>query len=311
MRVVFFGTSLFAVPPLEKILKSHHVVQAVVTGPDRPQGRSLRISESPVKQIARKNQMKLFQPEVIQESRFLEELEKLETDLFIVVSYGKILSKELLEIPRLYCLNIHASLLPKYRGASPVPSALLNREESTGVTIIRMTEQVDAGDILLQKSTAIRPEDDAVTLLERLSSAGAELILEALQLAGSGKESFVPQAESEATYARRLSKEDGKIDWSRPAQELEACVRALVPWPSAYTFYRGKRLRIWRVSVNPRASYGCFGQVLKVIPSEGIEVSTGDQALLLQEVQPESRNRMPAIEFARGYRVRPGDRFER
>jgi methionyl-tRNA formyltransferase len=305
MRIIFFGTPQFAVSTLQKLVETRHSVLAVVTQPDRPKGRHLKVGQSPVKELAREKKIQVLQPQTIGDE-FLEEIANLKADLFVVVSYGKILPGSLLKIPRLYSLNVHASLLPKYRGASPIPNALLNQEAQTGVTLMRITEQLDAGDILLQQTVPIDPQDDAVTLSEKLSHTGAELMIQALGLVESGKAVFHPQDESQVVYTKRLKKEDGKIDWSRPAKEIEALVRALVPWPSAYTFYQGKRLKLWKVIAKQRACYGRCGQSLK-ISDEGIDVSTGDGALTLLELQPESGRRMRAIEFASGYRLRPGD----
>lgn len=306
MRIVFFGTPQFAVPTLQKLIETCHLIPAVVTQPDRPKGRYLKVGQSPVKQLAREKEIQVLQPQTIGD-KFLEEAANLKADLFVVVSYGKILPGSLLKIPRLYSLNVHASLLPKYRGASPIVNALLNQETQTGVTLMRITEQLDAGDILLQQTIPIGPQDDAVTLSEKLSHTGAELMIQALGLVESSKAIFHPQDESQVVHTKRLKKEDGKIDWSRPAKEIEALVRALVPWPSAYTFCQGKRLQLWKVSAKQRAGYGRYGQVLKVSEAEGVEVSTGEGVLALLELQLESRRRMRAIEFIDGYRLRPGD----
>ena len=307
MRIVFFGTPQFAVPTLQNLIENRYSILAVVTQPDRPKGRHLKIVPSPVKELAQKNRIKVLQPHIVGEMGFLEEIASLNADLFVVISYGKILPSSLLKIPRLYSLNVHASLLPKYRGASPIPNALLNQETQTGVTIMRITEQLDAGDILLQRSVSIDPQDDGVTLSEKLSHAGAELMIHALRVTESGKAVFHPQDENQATYTKRLKKEDGIIDWSRSSREIEALIRALVPWPSAYTFYQGKRLQLWKVLAKQRACYGRYGQVLKVSETEGIEVSTREGVLALLELQPESRRRMRAIEFASGYQLRAGD----
>lgn len=308
MRIVFFGTPVFAAAALERLLLSGHAVSAVVTQPDRPKGRALAVTASPVKELAGRNKIKIFQPEKLNDKQLLSELSALRADIFIVVSYGKILPKALLQIPRLYCLNIHASLLPKYRGASPIAAALLNRDQETGVTLMKITEQLDAGDILVQQAVPIHPQDDAVTLSEKLSKLSGELLIRGMEQIEAGKDVFYPQQEDQATYANRLKKENGKIDWSRPASEIEALVRALVPWPSAYTFYQGKRLQIWKVLVQPRPCYGRYGQVLKVAHDSGeIEVSTGEHILRILEVQPENRRRMKADDFSRGYRLRPGD----
>ncbi|MBI1976857.1 MAG: methionyl-tRNA formyltransferase [Candidatus Omnitrophica bacterium] len=310
MQIVFFGTPLFAVATLQRLLRSRHAVRAVVTQPDRPKGRDLAIAASPVKELADENKIRVFQPEKINDEQFLSELSQLRADLFIVVSYGKILPKTLLEMPRFYCLNVHASLLPKYRGASPIAAALLNREREAGVTLIKITERLDGGDMLLQEAIPIHPQDDALTLSEKLSNLGGELLMRALERIEEGKAVFCPQQEDHATYAKRLKKEDGRIDWSQPAEQIEALVRALVPWPSACTFYQGKRLQIWKAAVEARPCYGRYGQVLKINASGEIEVSTGEQILRLLEVQPENRRRMKAGDFSRGYRLRPGDVLE-
>lgn len=308
MRILFFGTPLFAVPPLEGLIKSNHTVVGVVTQPDRPKGRSLKISESPVKQAASQEGIRVFQPFSLNSEVLIKELKQLRADLFIVVSYGKMLPKTLLEIPRFYCLNIHASLLPRYRGAAPISAVIQNRDPKTGVTIIRMTEKMDAGSSLMQKEIAIDSKEDGTSLSEKLSHLGADTLLSGLRLVQTQQAVFTPQDESQATYTKRLKKEDGKIVWSCSAEEIESLIRGMIPWPSAFTLYQKRRLQIWKAGIIQRPAYGRHGQILKVDYSQGvIEVSTGKNILLIQEVQPESRKRMSAGEFAKGHHLRGGD----
>ncbi len=307
MRLVFFGTPLFAIPSLERLLSIPHTLLAVVTQPDRPKGRHLKLTPPPVKSYAQERNLPILQPQKANDPKLLETLFHLKPDLFIVISYGQILPKPLLELPRLFSLGLHPSLLPRYRGAAPIPWTVLNREKETGVTILRINERVDAGDILLQRSTIVDGSEDTMNLAQRLAQMGAELLIEGLDLIEGGKANFTVQDEAQATYARRLTKEDGRIDWERPAEEICAQVRALVPWPSTYAFYKGQRIGIWQAQVERRPAYGRVGQILRIRDPEGISVSTGKEIFILKQIQPQDRNQMSAIEFSRGYRVRPGD----
>jgi methionyl-tRNA formyltransferase len=303
MRVLFFGTPRFAVPSLEALATRHEVV-AVVTQPDRPAGRGRRPTPPPVAVRARELGLRVLQPERLRDVR--EELERLQPDVGAVVAYGKLLPGWLLALPRHGCVNLHPSRLPRHRGASPVQAALLSGDPVTGVSVVRVTEELDAGDILGQRDVPIRPDDTAGTLLERLSQEGAGLLVEVLDALERGQVTARPQDPSEATYCGRLTKEDGRIRWDQPAEVVERHVRAMDPWPVAHTLHRGVPLRLWRVRITD--GEGPPGQVLRLTP-DGFVVATGSGAVEVLEVQPASGRRMPASDYARGYRVQVGERL--
>ncbi len=303
MRVVFFGTPRFAVPALEAVASRHQIV-AVVTQPDRPAGRGRRLTPPPVAVRARALGLHVLQPGRLGEVK--EELERLQPDVGTVVAYGKILPAWLLSLPRYGCINLHPSRLPRHRGASPIQAALLSGDPVTGVTILRVSEELDAGDILAQREVPILPEDTAGTLADRLSQVGAELLAEVLDALERGAVTARPQDPSGATYSGKLTKAQGRISWDQPAQIVERHVRAMDPWPVAYTTHRGMTLRIWRV--RPVGEEGQPGQVLR-LTEEGFVVGTGSGAVEVLEVQPASGRRMPASDYVRGYRVQVGERL--
>lgn len=245
MRIVYFGSSEFSSKVLEGLLKANVEIVLVVTRHDRRKGRHLLISPPPVKIIAQNLGLALFQPENVNTQGVEERLKDLEPDLFIVVGYGEILKEALLEIPNLYSINVHGSVLPKYRGAAPINWALLNGETQTGITIFKMTKDMDAGDILLSESIPIYIDDNFITLSERLSRLGHELLLVALELIRTGKASFAPQEERLVSFAPKLKKADGLIDWRLTAPQLHNRIKALIPWPCCYTYLEGRLIKLW------------------------------------------------------------------
>jgi methionyl-tRNA formyltransferase len=306
VNVVFMGTSAFAVPALERLVASRHAVVAVVTQPDRPRGRGQRIDASPVKQVATGQRLRILQPRQASDPQLLAELKSLAPQVIVVAAYGQLLRPALLTIPPLGCVNVHASLLPKYRGAAPINWALIRGERVTGVTIMLIDVTLDTGAILLQAELAIEPFDDAGTLQERLAACGAEALLHALDGMESGALKPVPQDHVQATYAPKLRKEDGIIVWGRTADDLAHLIRGVTPWPVAVTTHRGKPLRIWRATPMAMSSSGRPGRVA-TIDGLGIWVETGDGYLVLLEVQPASGRRMAAAAYARGHALRPED----
>ncbi len=310
MKIVFFGSSEFAVESLKALNEKHQVV-AVFTQPDRKKGRNLKLTPTPVKRFARENSLAVFSPEDVNES--LLELKSFEADLFVVVSFGQKLSPELLDAPRLFCVNVHSSLLPRWRGAAPINWALISQDAQTGVSIMKMNEKMDAGDVVFSRSVKIFPEDDAVTLNNRLAGLGAEALLEAVELILAGNAKFKPQDKAKVTVARKLKKEDGLIVWKNSAAKIDAQVRGLLPWPCAFTFYKGKFLKVLKTGYckelpgEPGASG--IGRIAAVLKKDGIAVETGEGFLLLKEVQPEGKKAMPAYSFALGHHVKAGDRF--
>lgn len=310
LRAVFLGTPEFAVPSLQALLDEAEVL-AVITQPDRPKGRGRQVTSPPVAEVAKAKGLRLLQPARLRSPDVIDALRALSPDVNVTVAYGKIIPREVLELPRLGSINVHPSLLPKYRGASPVVSAILNGETETGVTIMYQSMELDAGDLILQRRVSIAPDDTARTLESRLARLGAAALIEALHLIAAGRAPRIPQDHRSATYAGKLDKEHGRIDWAKPAGELVNLVRAMDPWPSAYTTHRGRLLKVWRAAMTERAGPGEPGTVLDVRPGEGIVVAAGQGAVRLLEVQPEDRRRMSADEHARGARLRPGERLGR
>ncbi|MCS6858763.1 MAG: methionyl-tRNA formyltransferase [Abditibacteriales bacterium] len=311
MRIVFMGTPDFATPSLRAIGEAGHDVALVVTQPDRPAGRGHPLQSSPVKTLAQALGLNIAQPESVNTPEFIEQLRTLAPDVVVVVAFGQILSKEVLDTPRLGCVNVHASLLPKYRGAAPIQHALMNGETVTGITTLYMTEQVDAGDILLQKRMDISPEDTYGTLYNKLAVLGAEALVETLGRLERGETQGIPQNHAEATHAPSLKKDAGRIDWQQPATAIVNLVRATNPRPGAFTMIQGKTLKIWRAAVVPLVSDSKEppGQVREVRPHEGFVVNAGTGAVLVLEVQAENRRRMLAAEWLRGNPLREGERL--
>lgn len=304
-RIIFMGTPEFAVPTLKALHDNRHHVLAVATQPDRPKGRGRRMVASPVKEVAMGYGYPVWQPAKVKEAWFLEKIIALAPDVFVVVAYGHILPPSALALPRLGAINIHASLLPAYRGAAPVQWAIINGDEETGVTTMWMDEGMDTGDILLTAKAPIRSEDTAQTLHNRLAPLGAELLIETLDQLASGRLVGIPQDKSKATYAPFLKKEDGRIDWSKEAKSLDAFVRGMNPWPGAFTFLLGKRLKIFRAKPLQQGAREEPGTVLQGFPGD-LNVATGRGILSLKEVQLESGKRLGVEEFLRGCPVPPG-----
>ena len=305
MRTVFMGTPDFACPSLSALIESRHDIVGVITQPDRRRGRGMKISFSPVKELALGNDLNIYQPADINAPEFIGLLEKISPDLIVIVAFGQILSKEILELPKYGCINLHASLLPKYRGAAPIPWTILAGEEETGVTTFYLSEEVDSGDIILQREEKIREDDTAATLSKRLAEIGAELLIESIDKIERKEAPRFPQDRERATYAPRLKKEDGLIDWEKPASQIERLVRAMDPWPGAYTYLEEKLLKIWGAKELPITNYQRPGEIAK-ITKEGMIVACGEGFLLIKEVQPPGKKRMSASSFASGYRIKIG-----
>jgi len=312
MKIVFFGSSQFAVPSLKALLDARHDIPCVVTQPDKRKGRGLDLSATEVKVQARAKGIEVYQPVSINTSSSVKFLKNLNPDLFIVIAYGQILSQEILDIPNLLVINLHASLLPKYRGAAPINQAIIQGEKKSGVTIMKITKQMDAGPIILQKKLAIEPSDTAVTLEEKLSKLGAEALLEALGQIESGTYKAVAQSFKDATFAPKLKKQDGLIDWSKPAQDISNLVRGTLPWPGAVTYYKGKLLKIYQgkafLALEKEKSIFAPGQIVKIM-KEGIAVATGKGDLIIEELQLEGKRRMSAQDFILGHKIKEGDFF--
>ncbi len=307
-RIIFFGTPLFAIPSLERLHDGPDEVIAVVTQPDREKGRGRKRSSSPVKELALNYGIPLYQPEKVRDGSFIEAIEKLQPDLFVVAAFGQILPKSLLNLPRFGAINVHASLLPQYRGAAPIAWAILKGEQKTGITIILMDEGMDTGDILSQVEMPIQREDTGETLQMRLSALGGDLLMETIQKMKTRSIVPRPQDHSKATYAPSLKKEDGRIDWKKSAEEIDRQIRAFNPWPGAFTGWEKGLLKIFKGEVRKEAPKGEAGRVTWV-GVDFIEVTTGHGSLLLKEVQPEGKRRMSVRDFLSGHRLPIGAVF--
>jgi methionyl-tRNA formyltransferase len=306
MRLVFLGTPEFAVPTLERILQGGHEVLAVVTQPDRPSGRGARLAAPPVKQLALRHGLPVYQPERIRRPEAVARLAALQAEVMVVVGYGQIIPQPVIDLPPRGILNVHASLLPRYRGAAPVQWAIVNGETRTGVTIMRIDAGLDTGDILLQAETAIGPEETAIELAARLSGMGAALLVEALDRLARGELPARPQDPAEATYAPLLKKEDGRLDWSQSAAALHNRVRGMQPWPGAHTTFRRRNLHIWRSRLPAAPAPSLAPGRLRF--SRALYAGCGGHsALELLQVQLEGRKRIDAAEFANGQHLTEND----
>lgn len=309
MKIIYMGTPDFAVAPLEAILKAGHEVTAVVTQPDRQKGRGREVQYSPVKECALSYGIPVLQPLKIKEKDAVEELRKYPADIFVVAAFGQLLSEEILNMPRLGCINIHASLLPAYRGAAPIQWCVINGEEKTGVTIMQMAKGMDTGDILLQKEVVLDEKETGGSLFDRLMETGAELIVEVLPKIEAGELTPVVQKEELATYAGKITKDMGNIDFAKSAVTIERLIRGLNPWPSAFTHYKGKILKIWEadvVSECANAENPVPGTVI-AMDKESFTLATGEGALRIRSLQPEGKKRMSCAEFMRGYEIKVGE----
>lgn len=304
LRVVFLATSSFAVPTLRALHRGPDTLLAVVTRPDRPAGRGLHLRPSPVKAAAQELGIPVHQPERVSRGEGLELVRELAPEVLLVAAFGEILKPELLSLSRIGPINLHASLLPRYRGAAPIQRALLAGEEETGVTAQWMAEGLDTGDVIVQRALAIGPEEDFGALHDRLAALAAEVAMETLDLLRAGAAPRVAQAEAEATPAPPIRPEELEIDWRRPAAEIQRQIRASSPRPGARTAYGGKLLKILAARLLEGAG-GRAGRIVEITP-EGLRVQTGSASLLVLRVQPEGRTAMSAGDYARGHRVCPG-----
>ncbi len=310
------GTPQFALPSLETLVKGEEIV-GVVTQPDRPRGRGKKVGASPIKRMAEKYKLPLYQPTALEHPHFRDWLRGLKPEIIIVVAYGQILPPDILHFPPRGCLNAHASLLPRYRGAAPIGWAIIKGERRTGVTIILMNEGMDEGDMILQESVDIGLDDTAGILAERLAFLAAKLLRRSLEKIREGSVEPTPQIGEEATNAPRLKKSNGLIDWRTSARDIHNLVRGLNPWPGAYTYVRGvdkgqkKMLKIWRMEPladnrKPTTTEGQPGKVVEIIKDEGLVVIAGRGSLLVKEVQGEGGRRMPAGEYVKGHPLKAG-----
>ena len=316
MNIVFMGTPDFAVPALEKLLAEGYSVKLVVTQPDKPQGRKKILTPTPVKEAALKHGIPVFQPRRLRDEESVAELAKWEPDLIVTAAFGQILPKAVLDMPKYGCVNVHGSLLPKYRGGAPIQRSIINGEKVTGVTLMYMAEGLDTGDMISKVEVPITDEDTSGTMFAKLSEAGSDLLIREMPNLISGKVTAIPQDDEEATYAKNLTREDEKIDWTRSAREIYDQIRGLVPYSGAFTLWDEQVFKVWS-AVNPLAMPDEYmaassgqkdveaGTVLS-LSKLGIEVKTSDGSLWLREVQPAGKKVMPAGDFARGGSLKAG-----
>ena len=307
MKVVFMGTPEFAVPTLQALI-DHHQVAAVVTQPDRQRGRGKKVQFSPVKEKAAEYKIPVLQPEKARDEEFIQELETIAPDVIVVVAYGQILPERILNLPKYGCINVHGSLLPKYRGAAPIQWAVLNGEEKTGITTMYMEKGLDTGDMIDKAEVVLDPKETAGSLHDKLMNLGADLLLETLDKLEKGTIVRTKQDDSQSCYAKMLSKEMGRLDFSRSAKELEQWIRGMNPWPSAYTTMNGKTLKIWDADVVSYEGSEEPGTVVKVT-KDTIIVAAGEGALALKEIQLAGKKRMPVQAFLLGSSVETGIRL--
>jgi methionyl-tRNA formyltransferase len=313
MRLSFMGTPTFALPSLRALCDAGHEICLVVTQPDRPAGRGRRVTPPSVKLAAQERHLPVIQPIKVGEPRAVDALREAKPEAIVVVAYGQLLPETILALPPHGCLNLHASLLPKYRGAAPIPWAIIREEQVTGVTIMRIESRIDAGPMLLQQEELIRPRDTTGTLGDRLAVLGAELLCRAIDQVACGAASLIPQDDRLATYAPKLRPEDTRLDWAQNARVLDALIRGLMPEPGAVARFGGLSIKILEAIADEGAEAvaadAAPGTVLAIDRDKGILVSTGKGGLRLSRVQPANRRVMDAVEFARGYRARPGAAF--
>lgn len=301
MRIVYMGTPDIAAIILKRLLEEPYEIVLTVTQPDRPKGRGKELAKSPVKVLSEEHGIPVFQPERLRNPEAVAVIREAKPDMIVVAAFGQILPKEILDMPKYGCINVHASLLPAYRGAAPIQWAVLDGQKESGVTIMYMNEGLDTGDILLQKRVSLSPEETGGSLYDTLSVMGAELLTEAIPKIVDGTLTAVPQGEMTTAYAKQLTKEMGRLDFTRPAEELERYIRGLNPWPGTYTQLDGKTFKIWRAEVVTLADSSLEIGTVTDITKKSFTFVTGKGGLRVLELQPEGKRRMTTEEFLRGY----------
>ena len=310
MRIIFMGTSPFAVPSLDRLTKSpDYEILAVVTQPDRPHGRGGRMSASPVKTAALELGLPVLQPEKVRAKEFVAEMRELTPDALVVAAFGQLIPQRLLDVPRLGGINVHGSLLPRWRGAAPMQYCLMAGDAETGVTTMQMDAGLDTGDILMKAVLPLTEDDNLGAIESKLAEIGATLLIDTLEALERGDCLRIPQDASLVTLAPSLPPDIGALDWSKPARDLHNLVRGVTPKPGAYCYWQGKRLKVVRTAMTSEAAIECG--VVQTVDAQGITVGTGAEAVRLIDVQPESRSVMPASAWARGARITPGQFFDK
>lgn len=310
MKVIFMGTPDFAVGTLEALIEAGHEIVLVVTQPDKPKGRGGKMQFTPVKEVAVAHDIPVYQPKKIKEQECVEKLRAYQADVCVVVAFGQILPREILEMTPYGCINVHASLLPKYRGAAPIQWAVIDGEEVSGVTTMQMDEGLDTGDIILKAQVPLDEKETGGSLFDRLAAEGAALCVKTLKALEDHTATWTPQGDSTTSYAKMLTKDLGNIDWSQAAVSIERLVRGLNPWPSAYTNWQGKTMKIWEAEVSAKEGEALPGTVIQV-DKDGFYVQTGQGSLKIKALQIPGKKRMDAAAFLLGYQVNVGDVLEK
>ncbi|MDF2541783.1 MAG: fmt [Herbinix sp.] len=305
MKILYMGTPELAANILQRLIESEHEIIGVVTQPDKEKGRGKNVSCSPVKEVALQNEIPIYQPVKVREAGFVQMVREMAPEAIVVAAFGQILSKDLLEISPYGCINVHASLLPKYRGAAPIQYAVINGEKETGITIMYMDVTIDSGDIILQSKISLDPEETGGSLYDKLTCLGADLLLEALKKIEDGSAIRTPQDHAQATFVKTIDKTMGNINFTMPAEQIERLIRGLNPWPSAYTMLEGKTLKLWKATVEPTSANYSPGEIIEV-RKDSFVVMTGDGALVIWELQLEGKKRMTTDAFLRGYTLKAG-----
>lgn len=308
MRILFAGTPVFAVPSLKALVAAGHDIPVVLTQPDRPAGRGRRAVGGPVKECARAMDIEIMQPETLKSASVMAHIERLGPDVMVVVAYGMLLKRKVLDLPEHGCINVHASLLPRWRGAAPIHRAIEAGDSKTGISIMQMDEGLDTGPILAQRSTPIAPQDTTGSLHDRLALIGADLLVETLELVEQGTARRVPQNEYMATYASKIRPDDARVDWHRSAVQIERQIRAMDPWPVARATHGGRTIRLWKAVVVREDSKVAPGVVVRSGP-DGVDITCGEHVLRVTALQREGGKRMAAAEFLNGYRIDVGEKF--
>ena len=310
LRIIFMGTPDFAVPCLENLIRDKHDIIAVVTQPDRPKGRGKKMAPSPVKQLALNHKLTLLQPEKVKDPAFFQEIQALSPDVIVVVAYGQLLPKAMLDLPRLGCINVHASLLPRYRGAAPIHWSIINGENTTGVTTMYMDVGMDTGDMILKTEVPIGSDETTGQLHDRLMVAGAGLLSQTLCLLEAGRAPRTAQNLHAATYAPLLTRQIERIDWTLSAQEIHNRIRGLCTWPGAYCMHQGKQLKLCQSRIATTSGHNLQPGRIKALTNDGVIVEAGEGSVELLELQPECRQRMNARDCANGYCLMIDDTLE-
>ncbi len=306
MKILFMGTPDFAAATLDKLIHSRHQLIGVVTQPDKQKGRKQEVSISPVKELALAHAVPVYQPNKVREPEFMEKVRELAPEAIIVAAFGQILPKALLDIPPYGCINVHGSLLPKYRGAAPIQYSIIDGEHETGITIMYMDTGIDTGDMILQSKLPVAEDETGGSLFHKMAQLGADLLLEALDQLEAGTAARIPQDNEKASYVKMLTKEMGEMDFTKSADRLERLIRGLNPWPGAYTFLEGKTLKLWRAETEKRDVTGAVpGEVIE-LREDALVVAAGDGALVIRELQLDGKKRMTAADFLRGRKLLPG-----